>query len=103
MTYYRPDGIEAFSTADGGFLLLITKRSRLYERRIEPFGFVTQAEAAAIVRPRVSRVAVHKWVKKAKLKDDIVDGVSMIRVSRLRKFAAKYGYTFAPPERTHGK
>jgi hypothetical protein len=97
MGYYRSDSIESYSTDDGGFVLLVTKRGRLYERRIEPHGFVTQIEAATILRPRVSRVAVYQWIKSGKLKDDIVDGVSMIRLSRLRKFAAKHGYEFAPP------
>jgi hypothetical protein len=99
MSYYRPDGIEALSTPEGGFELLVTKRGRMYSRIVEPHGFVTQAEAAAIVRPIVSRVAVFKWVKSGKLKDDKVDGVSMIRLSRLRRFVAKHGYTLAgPPE-----
>lgn len=97
MAYYQPDGIEAYASDDGGFVLLVTKRGRLYERRIEPHGFVTQIEAAAILRPRVSRVAVFKWIQKGALRDDNVDGVSMIRLSRLRKFAAEHGYTFAPP------
>jgi len=98
--YARDDGVEAIATPDGGFELLITKRGRLYSTRIEPNGFVTQAEAAAILRPMVSRVAVFKWVKAGKLKDDQVDGVSMIRLSRLRQFAAKHGYALAgPPQR----
>lgn len=96
MTYYRPEGIEAHGTRDGGFLLLVTRRSRVYERRVEPDDFVTQIEAAAILRPTVSRVAVHKWVKSGKLKDEKVDGVSMISVQRLRKFASKHGYGLAP-------
>ncbi len=97
MTYYQPDGIEAFATADGGFELIHTRRGRTYSRYVEPFGFVTQAEAAAIVRPKVSRVAVFKWIKSGKLKDDKVDGVSMIRLSKLRRFAAKHGYGVAGP------
>lgn len=97
MTYYRSDGTQAYATPDGGFLLLVTKRGRIYERRIGPEDFVTQIEAAAIVRPQVSRVAVFKWIKTGKLKDEDVDGVSMIPLPRLRKFAAKHDYTFAPP------
>lgn len=97
MSYYRPDGIEAFATPDGGFELLVTRRGRIYSRTVEPHGFVSQAEAAAILRPTVSRVAVFKWVKSGKLKDDQVDGVSMIRLSRLRQFAAKHGYSLAGP------
>lgn len=97
MAYYRPDGIEAYRRADGGFSLLVTRRGRTYQRDVEPDDFVTQIEAAAIVRPQVSRVAVFKWVKSGKLKDDQVDGVSMIRLSRLRKFAAKHGYELAGP------
>ncbi len=97
MAYYRPDGIESFATADGGFLLLVTKRGRIYERRVEPDGLVTQIEAAAILRPTVSRVAVFKWIKSGKLKDEKVGGVSHIRLARLRKFAAVRGYELAPP------
>jgi len=97
MAYYRPDGIEAYRKPDGGFGLLVTQRGRTYERVVGPDDFVTQIEAAAIVRPRVSRVAVFKWVQSGKLKDDKVDGVSMIRLSRLRKFAAKHGYDLAGP------
>ena len=97
MAYYQPDGIEAYATRDGGFLLLVTKRGRIYERKIGPDGFVTQIEAAAILRPQVSRVAVFKWIKSGKLKDEKVDGVSMIPLDRLRAFAAQRGYGFAPP------
>lgn len=97
MPWYRADGIDAYSQPDGGFLLMVTARGRTFERHIEPDGFVTQIEASRILRPIVSRVAVFKWVKAGKLKDDNVDGVSMIRLSRLRKFAAKYGYLLAPP------
>ncbi len=97
MAYYRPDGIEASAAPDGGFDLLVTRRGRIYESHIGPDDFVTQIEASVIVRPQVSRVAVFKWIESGKLKDDKVDGVSMIRLSRLRKFAAKHGYTFAGP------
>ncbi len=96
MTYYRADGIEAFGKEDGGFLLLITQRGQIFERHIGPEDFVTQIQASRILRPTVSRVAVFKWIQAGKLKEDIVDGVSMIRVSRLRKFAAKHGYALAP-------
>ncbi len=96
MTYYRRDGTEACGTSDGGFLLLVTRRGRIYERHVAPDDFVSQLEAAAILRPTVSRVAVHKWVKSRKLKDEKVDGISMISVQRLRQFAAKHGYGLAP-------
>ncbi|MBA3645126.1 MAG: hypothetical protein H0W63_03005 [Gemmatimonadaceae bacterium] len=96
MTYYRADGIEAHGTEDGGFLLLVTRRGQIFELPIGPDDFVTQIQASRILRPTVSRVAVYKWVQAGKLKEDIVDGVSMIRVSRLRRFAAKYGYGLAP-------
>lgn len=98
MSFYHPDGITAYETEDGGFELVIVRRGRIYSRVIEPNGFVTQIEAAAILRPPVSRVAVFKWVKSGKLKDDDVDGVSMIRLSRLRRFAAKYGKALALPQ-----
>ncbi len=97
MAYYRPDGIEAFAAPDGGFDLLVTRRGRVYERHIGPDDFVSQIEASVILRPKVSRVAVFKWVKGGKLKADIVDGVSMIRLSRLRKFATTHGYGLAGP------
>ena len=97
MAYYRPDGIEAFAAEDGGFDLLVTRRGRIYQRHIGPEDFVSQIEASVILRPKVSRVAVFKWVESGKLKADIVDGVSMIQLQRLRKFAAKEGYTFALP------
>lgn len=95
MAYYRPDGIEAFAAPDGGFNLLVTRRSRIYERHIGPNDFVSQIEAGVILRPQVSRVAVFKWVESGKLKADLVDGISMIRLSRLRKFASQHGYGFA--------
>ena len=84
MSYYRPDGIEAFAAPDGGFNLLVTRGGRIYERHIGPDDFVTQIEAGVILRPQVSRVAVYKWTKSHKLKADLVDGLSMIRLSRLR-------------------
>lgn len=99
VAYHRPEGIEAFATPDGGFELIVTRRGRMYSRFADPHGFVSQAEAAVILRPVVSRVTVFKWVKAGKLKDDKVDGQSMIRLSRLRQFAAKHGYSLAgPPE-----
>jgi hypothetical protein len=97
VVYYRPDGIEAFATPDGGFDLFVTRRGGIYERHIGPDDFVTQIEAGVILRPAVSRVAVFKWIKSGKLKADLVDGVSRIRLSRLRKFAAKHGYGLAGP------
>lgn len=97
MSYYQPDGIEAYATPDGGFNLLVTRRGRMYERRVGPEDFVTQIEASVILRPPVSRVAVFKWVKSGKLKADTVDGISMIRLSRLRAFAAKHGRALAGP------
>lgn len=98
MAYYRPDGIEAFANKDGGFLLLVTRGGREYERHVEPEDFVTQIEASVILRPKVSRVSVFKWVKSGKLKADQVDGISMIQLSRLRKFAAQNGYALAGPD-----
>lgn len=99
LSYYRPDGIEAFAAPDGGFDLLVTRRGRIYDRHIGPDDFVTLIEAGVILRPPVSRVAVYKWVKGHKLKADLVDRVLLIQLSRLRKFAAKRGYGFAgPPE-----
>lgn len=97
MAYYRPDGMEAIAASDGGFTLLVTRRSRIYQRHIGPDDFVSQIEAGVILRPQVSRVAVFKWVKSGKLKADIVDGISMIQLARLRKFAAKSGYSLAGP------
>lgn len=75
---------------------LITRRGQIFERHIGTEDFVPQIQASRILRPTVSRVGVYKWVQAGKLKEDIVDGVSMIRVSRLRKFAAKHGYALAP-------
>jgi len=98
MAYYRPDGIEAFSTDDGGFDLLMTRRGRMYTRHVGPEDFVTQIEAGIILRPQVSRVAVFKWIQAKKLKADKVNGVSMIQLPRLRVFAAKYGYGLAEPD-----
>jgi hypothetical protein len=100
MAYSRPDGPEAFATPDGGFVLVITRYGLTYHRAVPSHGLVTQAEAAAILRPVVSRVAVFKWVKDGKLKDDKVNGVSMIRLSRLREFAAKHGYGLAGPDKS---
>ena len=97
MVYYRPDGIEAYAAPDGGFELLVTRRGAIYQRHIGPDDFVTQIEAGVILRPAVSRVAVFKWIKSGKLKADLVDGVSRIRLSRLRKFAAQHGYSLAGP------
>lgn len=97
MTYYRHDGIEAYAAPDGGFTLMVTRGGRVYERQIGPDDFVTQIEASVILRPKVSRVSVFKWVKAGKLKGDLVDGVSRIRLSRLRKFAAQHGFNLAPP------
>ena len=97
LAYYRPDGIEAFATHDGGFNLLVTRRGRIYEVHIGPDDFVSQIEASVILRPQVSRVAVFKWVESGKLKADVVDGVSKIRLSRRRQFAAKHGYGLAGP------
>ncbi len=95
MAYYRPDGIEAFAAPDGGYDLAMTRRGRTYGRHVAPDGFVSQIEAGFIVRPQVTRMAVYKWVMSGKLKDEIVKGVSMIRLSRLRSFAAQHGYRLA--------
>ena len=75
---------------------LSSRYGREYSRTVDGTGLVSQAEAAAIVRPPVSRIAVHKWVKSGKLTDHKVKGVSMILLSELRLFAAKHGYEMAP-------
>jgi len=92
MAYSRPeDSLEAFPTPDGGFEFEMNLRGRTYTRLVPANGFVSQAEAAVMFDPPVSRVAVFQWVKARRLLADEVDGVSMIRVSRLRKFAAENG------------
>jgi hypothetical protein len=97
MGYVRRDGIKAFATPEGGFEVRVSIRGRTYSRLIPPHGFVTQAEAAVIVQPPVSRVAVFQWIRSGKLKDDRLNGVSMIRLSRLRRFAAETGRTLVGP------
>jgi hypothetical protein len=95
VAYYRPDGIEAFATPDGGFDLVLTRRGGTYTRHVGPDGFVSHIEAGLIVRPQVTRMAVYKWVISGKLKADTVNGVSMIRLPRLRAYAARHGYSLA--------
>jgi hypothetical protein len=95
VAYYRPDGIEAFAASDGGVDLVLTRRGGTYTRHVGPDGFVSHIEAGLIVRPQVTRMAVYKWVISGKLKADIVNGVSMIRLPRLRAFAARHGYSLA--------
>lgn len=99
MAYYIPDHIEAFDRGDGGIVLIEWKGRRSRSWEVEPRGCVTLSEASRIVRPVVSRVAVHKWIKTKKLKAYKVEGRFLITLTDLRKFAAKHGHGWAQPSR----
>jgi len=96
MAYWRPDGIEAFSTRGGGVQFLITRRGRMHTQIVEPEGCVSVVEASRILRPLRSRVAVQKWIVQGisgdKLRALKVEGEYRIAVSELRRFANKHGY-----------
>lgn len=94
MAYFRYDGIEAYAEPDGGVQLVVTSNQRITSHLIPPHGYVTLIEAAAILQPPVSRVAVYQWVKQRKLKAHTVEGKMQISLMTLRKFAAKHGYQF---------
>jgi hypothetical protein len=99
LVYYRYDGIDAYELPSGGVELLVTKDQRISTQKIDPGGYVTQIEAAAILQPPVTRVAIWQGVNKGKLKAHTIEGVSHISLQTLRKFAAKHGYKFTkgPP------
>ena len=102
MAYFRYDGIEAYELPDGGLELIETKDQRITSHRILPGGYITMIEAANILQPPVSRVAVYQWIKSGKLKAHKIEGVMHISVITLRKFAAKHGYKFTKgPARRH--
>lgn len=96
MAYWRPDGIKALSTRDGGIEFLITRNQRIRTELIEPNGCVNIVQASRIVQPPVSRVAVFKWIESGKLKATMVEGQWLITLSGLRRFANKYGKGWAP-------
>ena len=97
MAYWRPDGIRAFATRDGGILFLISKKQRIRETMVPPDGCVSIVEAAHILRPVRSRVAVQKWIDKGKLKAIMSGGEYLIALSELRRFASTHGYEWAEP------
>lgn len=99
MAYWRPDGIEAFETRDGGIEFLITRSQRIRTELVEPQGCVNIVQASRIVRPVVSRVTVFRWIESRKLPAKLVEGEWLIALSDLRRFAKKYGKGWAPQSR----
>lgn len=97
MAYWRPDGIQAFSRDDGGIEFLITKDQRMRSQIVPHDGCVSVVEAAHILRPVRSRVAVQKWINSGKLKAIMSGGEYLITLTDLRRFAAKHGYGWAEP------
>lgn len=67
------------------------QRGQLFTWIVEPGGFLTVIEAAAVVG--ASRVTVFTWVQNAKISAVSVKGTLMIRLADLRRFAKKWGYT----------
>jgi len=69
---------------DQGILLVRRLRGREYETRIGPRGSLTQIETAAVLR--VSVMTVNRYVGAGILKDHKEDGVSVIRLSEIKRF-----------------
>ncbi len=97
MAYWQPDGIRAIAHRDGSIEFLITQDQHMRSQRVPPDGCVSIVEAAHILRPVRSRVAVQKWINKGKLEAIMSGGEWLITLSDLRRFAAKHGYGWADP------
>jgi hypothetical protein len=67
------------------------------------YGCVTLSEAARIVKPAVSRVAVFRWIRTGKLRAfrEKAAGRYLITFTHLRQFANDHGKDWAPPEPKH--
>jgi hypothetical protein len=91
LSYYRPEGIEAFRSRDGsGFDLMYTRGGRQYNRHVGLNDWVTHIEAGVILRPQVTRVAIYKWVKDTRLAGTKADdGTLVIHVQDLLRFIEK--------------
>jgi hypothetical protein len=101
MAYYIPDHIFAEDRGDGGLRFTEWRASTVRRSwEIEPEGCLTISEASRVLQPPVSRVAVFKWIKKKKLKAYKIEGEYLITVSALRKFARKYGKSWAAGSNT---
>ncbi len=88
MAYYRPEGIEAFTSPDNkGFDLMYTRGGRQFNRHVGRTGWVTHIEAGVILRPQVTRVAIYKWVQNGRLAGgQTEDGTLVINVQDLLRF-----------------
>jgi hypothetical protein len=88
-----------------GAVLIKTRASGVYRRKVEPAGLVTFIEAAALLRrygKPVTRVAVYQWAKAGKFRYSTVKQrpdvrpVAVIRLTELRRFAERNGFECLP-------
>jgi hypothetical protein len=88
-----------------GAILVKTQANGIYRKTVEPAGFVTFIEAAALLRRNghpVTRIAVYQWAKQGKIRYQMVRqrqgvrAVAAIRLSELRKFAERNGFECLP-------
>jgi hypothetical protein len=91
LAYYRPEGIEAFTSPDNnGFDLMYTRGGRQFNRHVGLNDWVTHIEAGVILRPQVTRVAIYKWVENGRLVGNQADdGTLVIHVQHLLDFIAR--------------
>ncbi len=84
----RPDLIRVYwenpPGPDQGLMLIRELRGRRYETFIGPRDSLTQIEAAAVLK--VSVMTVNRYVRAGILKDHREGGVSVIRLSEIKRF-----------------
>ncbi|MGH7593047.1 MAG: hypothetical protein ACRELE_04240 [Gemmatimonadales bacterium] len=89
----RPDLIRVFwenpPGADQGLLLRRLHRGREEEIYVGPRDSLTQIETAAVLR--VSLMTVNRYVRSGVLRDHEQHGISMIRLSEIKRFLRAVG------------
>jgi hypothetical protein len=72
-----------------GLTLIRESRGRVYETRVGPRGSLTQIETAAVLG--VSVITVNRYVRAGVLKGRKEGGVSVIRLSEIKRFLRERG------------
>ena len=90
MAYAGSSGVQVVPLEDGGFTFIVTQRGWDYYRTVGPNDGVSHTEAGALLG--VNRATVFKWIRDGKLRDEPLDGFSMVRIQALRRFAMDNDY-----------
>lgn len=77
-----PEVTKAVWLGNGGAVVAIEEKGKLYWRAVEPDGYVSVLHAAMLAG--VSFIAVYRWIEKGRLPSALDDGVRVVALPELR-------------------